>query len=367
MGAGSSAIQIVPAIQPLVETLDHYVRGRTWIATPMAAQMLEAKGIKTENYAFTAEEIDAWLRDPSSYLAYRKELENVVQTGHQVTQRGSELSEQARAYFEMLMTKRLSSKPEILTHMLPTFPPLCKRITPGPGYLEALTEGNVEVIPTGIERVSENGILDSTGRFREVDTIICATGFDTSFTNRFPIVGEMGTNLGDRWRNEYPSTYLSMTTHGFPNMFMLLGPNAGLGTGNLLITIEAMVEYIVQCVQKLQSDNIKTIQPTEQSVSTFGRYCEEYFDKTVYSAECSSWYKSRGRVTALWPGSSLHAVQALKRPRWEDFAYTYLESNATGWLGNGATEADDDERADKSGYLTSTAFIQDDLGGVVQP
>lgn len=332
----------------------------------MASQMLEAKGIRTDNYSFTSHEIETWTKDRKRYIEYRKELENVVQTGHMVTKMGSELSNQAQAYFAALMTERLASKPEILQHILPTFPPLCKRITPGPGYLEALTQPNVTVIPDGIQSVSETGILDNAGKFRDVDTIICATGFDTTFTNRFPIIGQGGVNLGDRWRQEYPSSYLSLSTNEFPNMFMLLGPNSGLGTGNLLITIEAVVDYIVLCVRKLQNENIKTMQPSSQSVSSFGRYCEEYFRGTVYGAECSSWYKSGGRVTALWPGSSLHAVHALKCPRWEDFEYSYVGSNPTGWLGNGATRADDDDAADKSPYLISDAYIQDDLRVMVR-
>ena len=327
----------------------------------MAAQALEKRGIESDNFEFTEDEIQTWLEDPEKYLEYRRELERVVQTGHGITYRGSETQKQARAYFEMLMTKRLAKKPEILKHILPAFSPLCKRLTPGPGYLEALAEPNVDVVTDGIKEITETGIRSKAGTFRKVDTIVCATGFDTTFTNRFPIFGQNNVSLGDRWREKYTSNYLSMTTDGFPNMFMLLGPNAGIGTGNLLIIIERMAAYITKCVAKIQRESIRSMQPSQKSVATFTAYCDQYFKNTVYSEECSSWYKTGDKVTALWPGSSLHAIKAMENPRWEDFEYTYIDGNPMAWIGNGETEADSDEKLDKAYYLTSTGLIQDDL------
>lgn len=98
----------------------------------------------------------------------------------------------------MLMAQRLSKKPELLEHFLPTFSPLCKRLTPGPGYLEALTEPNVDVIVDPIDRVTKTGILTQNGVQRDVDAIICATGFNTHFTNQFPIYGVDGKELFDQ-------------------------------------------------------------------------------------------------------------------------------------------------------------------------
>ncbi len=106
-----------------------------------------------------------------------------------VPMRGSHAQQEARKDFTQSMHNRLSKKPNIADHLLPEFPPLCKRLTPGPGYLEALTAENVSVIPKSIAKVTSNGIVDGDGTHREVDAIVCATGFDTSFQNRFPIEG----------------------------------------------------------------------------------------------------------------------------------------------------------------------------------
>ena len=352
IGAGSSGIQIVPSIQPEVEHLDHYVRGRTWIADPFAGEELDKRGITSGNFQFTDEEKSKWHNDPTSYLAFRKKVEAELQGGHMVTMRGSDDQKNALEAFTTSMRNRLSSKPEIADHLLPTFPPLCKRLTPGPGYLEALTAANVSVIPTSISKVTPTGIIDAEGTHRAVDAIVCATGFNTSYRNRFPIYGSNNVLLSEKWRDR-TSNYLSMTVDGFPNFFMSLGPNSSLGTGNLLILLERVSTYIGQCLAKMQTQNITTMAPRPCAVEAFSNFCDQYFKDTVFSEKCSSWYKSgkEGRVTALWPGSSLHAIQVLESPRWEDFEYQYVDGNEFGWFGNGWSVRDRGDEMARTYYL----------------
>ncbi|KPI45430.1 putative sterigmatocystin biosynthesis monooxygenase stcW [Cyphellophora attinorum] len=360
IGAGSSGIQIVPNIRPKVRQLHHYVRGRTWIATPMGLDQIIKRGVEGENFDYEADEIKGWQDNRESYLDYRKAIEKSVQSGSQVVLRGSEVQAMARQIFSDLMAKRLSKKPELLQHFLPSFSPLCKRITPGPGYLEALTEDNVEVIVDPIERVNETGIVTKCGKQRDVDAIICATGFNTHFDS-LPIYGRTGAQLfAENAAGPRTANYLGLAVNDFANMFMLLGPNSGLGHGNLLITIERFVDYTAQALQKMQLENIRTMQPSVRSVKNFTAFCDTYFQRTVYSEECSSWYKTDGRITGLWPGSSLHAVKALEKPRWEDWEYTYHDDDEMGWLGDGSARADWDADADKGYYLTSLEGITDD-------
>ncbi|MCJ1255280.1 hypothetical protein MMC24_003096 [Lignoscripta atroalba] len=363
IGAGSSGIQIVPHLQPEVERLDHYVRGRTWIATTIAADEVKKRNDTGSNFNFTDDEIKAWQDDPALYLSYRKKLESELQAGHIITVRGSEAQKEAKKFFTQLMKDRLAKKPHVAEHLLPDFPPLCKRLTPGPGYLEALTKENVDVIATAIERVTPTGIQTTDGKHREVDAIICATGFDTSFQNRFPVYGVSGMKLGERWKTR-PDTYLSMMTDGYPNYFMSLGPNSGLGSGNLLMLLERMADYAASALSKMQTENILTMQPSARAVTNFTDFCDAYFAGTVYSDECSSWYKSggkNGRVSALWPGSSLHAIEALTHKRWEDFEYTYVDGNEFGWIGNGWSERDRHDDADRTYYLDTQEFIDQPL------
>lgn len=211
--------------------------------------------------------------------------------------------------FTEAMKKRLEKKPDLAETLIPSFPPICRRLTPGPGYLEALTDDKVNVITQGIVQVDETGIQTQDGKHHPVDAIVCATGFDTSFMPRIPIIGSQGQSLAERWK-AVPETYLSMSTDGFPNFFVSLGPNGSLGSGNLLLLIEKAMDYMTMCVAKMQRDNIVAMAPQKQAVQRFTKYCDAYFDKTVFTLHCRSWYKGGtydGRVSALWPGEHLYA------------------------------------------------------------
>lgn len=128
--------------------MDHYVRGRTWIATTFGANIVQQRNAGRDgNFSYSDEEKHEWNEDRESYVKYRKELEVEMQGTYAVTHYGSKEHEMAKAIFDQTMRERLQKRPEIMQHLVPDFPPLCKRLTPGPGYLEALTADNVNVIP----------------------------------------------------------------------------------------------------------------------------------------------------------------------------------------------------------------------------
>ncbi|EHA18389.1 hypothetical protein ASPNIDRAFT_139537, partial [Aspergillus niger ATCC 1015] len=198
----------------------------------------------------------------------------------------------------------------------------------------------VQIVPAIIDKVKS---MDHYvhGKHRPVDAIICATGFEKNLGGNFPIIGCGGSSLRDRYANR-PETYLGLCTDGFPNFFQSLGPNSFQGAGNLLIMIEHTHAYVAQILSRMAYGNVGQVEPKRRQVLNFTNYAEKYFERTVYSSECNSWYKSpppgattlqqrkKGRVTALWPGSSLHAIKALEHVRWEDFETTAYDGNEFG-------------------------------------
>lgn len=239
------------------------------------------------------------------------------------------------------MKDRLAQNPEILESLAPSFAVGCRRLTPGPGYLEALTAPNVDFISNKIKSITSNSIRLENGREIPLDVIVCATGFNTNNIPPFPIIGRHGRSLKERF-TPYPETYLSISVDDFPNYFMILGPNSNIGSGSLTKILESEGDYIVKCIRKLQKEDYSSMVPKKQRVKDFSKYCEAYFEKTVYLDDCRSWYKdaNTGRITGLWPGSTLHALEALRSPRWEDFEYEERDrcagnGNALSWLGNG--------------------------------
>lgn len=364
----------MPALVNKVKTMDHYIRGKTWISNQHGGERLSTRTDgKGGNFAYTDAEKEAWRTNPASYIQYRKELEVEMQTLYSKSQRGSELQTSARAQYTADMEYRLKLKPELLTDLLPDFPPLCKRLSPGPGYLEALTESKVSLITTAITAVDETGIRTSCGTHRPVDAIICATGFETNPGGGFPILGLNGVNLRDKYSHR-PETYLGLATDGFPNFFQSLGPNSFQGAGNLLIMIEQLHSYVADIIARMAYDNIGLVEPKRTQVEAFTNFCEKYFERTVYSADCASWYKTsppggisleerkKGRVTALWPGSSLHYLKTLEEVRWEDFELKPYDGNGFGWFGNGWTVGERKQQVDGAAltsYLDYTELLDD--------
>ncbi|KAG5641634.1 hypothetical protein DXG03_004557 [Asterophora parasitica] len=354
IGVGSSAIQILPALQPRVAHVTNYVRGKTWLSAPFVRERLDklTGGDQTvSNYFFTDEDKKKF-EDPVFYKDFRWQLESELNTANSATLRGSALQEGAKIAFREDMEKKLAKKPWIAKHLIPDFAPCCRRLTPGPGYLEALTEDNVDFVPTHIEKVTPTGIQTVDGKHQDLDVIICATGFDTSFQFDFPIHGRNGVDLSAKFL-PYPKTYLAVAVDGFPNWFSALGPSAAVGAGSLLLVCEKQIDYAVAATLKLQREHLKSIEVKAQAVEDFDAYLESYFPQTVYSEKCRSWYKGgqeEGRVSALWPGSALHAARALAHPRWEDFEYEQLDDpvkNRFYWLGDGQTVDDKDPNGDR--------------------
>ena len=361
IGSGSSGIQMVPALQPKVKHLKHFIRGRMWLSPEYARSEVD-KRTKESNFKFTEDEKQSWHKDPAEYLNYRKSLEAEVQGFSRIVIRDGDAQKMARPYFEHVMRERLASRPDILDQILPSFAPLCKRIVTGSDYLGTVIADNVSLISNGISRVTSDGITTADGVQHPVDAIFCATGFDTTWLNRFPIHGRDSGILADHWKTR-TSTYLSIATSSYPNFFMASGPNSYLATGNLIVLLENQIQYVAECLAKMQSQNIRTMTPKESAVTNFTDFCDEYFAGTVFSEECSSWYKSPagGRVTALWPGSSLHAIRTFQQPRWEDFDYEYVDGNHFGWIGSGWSEGDFGDAESKSYYLNKGGMLTEPL------
>ncbi|PVH74482.1 cyclohexanone monooxygenase [Cadophora sp. DSE1049] len=355
VGNGSSGIQVVPAIMSRVRRIDHYVRGKTWIAPGFVSEEFTKDGCTSTQLQFPAELREKFRNDKDFYLDYRKGIENKLSSIHGFVYPGTTLYNLLGNGVAKHMESRLGSHQKLMDQLRPSFSPGCRRLTPGPGYLEAIVDPKVNYITDPISEINPTGIVTTDGVNREVDAIFCATGFNTSYTGRFPVYGRNGMTIDGRW-SKYPETYLGVCTNEFPNLFFILGPNTGPSTGSLLLVVEKQVEFIAAMLQKAQRDAIVMIEPKKTSVENFSEYCHQYFPKTIFMEDCRAWYKSEAagnRVTALWPGSTLHQAKVLKNPRWEDFQYEHLSNNTAAWLGDGWTIDEKLQGGNRSWHLDS--------------
>lgn len=292
----------------------------------------------------------------------------------------------AQAKATEYMAAMLGGDEKLCKTLIPQFPLGTRRITPAPGYLEALRAPNTEVITEGISSVVAEGIQLESGEIIKLDAIICATGFDNTFVPRFPIVGRYG-NVQDRMRAETPKGYMSVALPGVPNYFSKfstgfhnflacllairqdgahereremnrslvsadqiqtasLGPNAPIGHGSVFTLLEHVARYVARMIRKCQTEGIRAAAPSDAAVTDYAEHVAAFMPRTAWAAPGRSWFKGGredGPVTALHPGSRVHFFHMLERPRGEDwdFTYDFVDGGERGsgnrffYLGNG--------------------------------
>ncbi|PFH50241.1 hypothetical protein AMATHDRAFT_61440 [Amanita thiersii Skay4041] len=342
IGNGSSAIQVLPAVHPIVREITTFIRGATWVSP--------VRGL--EGRVYTEEEKKTFSENHEVHTQYRKAIESGLSSLFGVFLTKSEIQAQTRAQLEAAMKEKLNT-PSLEDKLIPQWPFGCRRMTPGIGYLETLARENVNVVHGDILRITEKGCVSEDGKEHELDVLICATGFDTSFIPRFPLIGLNEKDLRDEWVEE-PRNYLGFSAAGFPNYFMFIGPNSPIGNGPVLIGMEAQADYMLKLISRWQTENIHSFTPKVEAVDDFIAHKDEFMKGTVWSTGCRSWYKSNtidGKVTALWPGSTLHYLESLADVRYDDWDVRYT-GNRFAYLGNGLSQTEVDPTADWAYYIS---------------
>ncbi|KAG7292499.1 hypothetical protein NEMBOFW57_002534 [Staphylotrichum longicolle] len=372
IGNGSSGIQVLPELQPGAEKLYHIFRTPTWVLPPriqawkvmgQAGEILSKIQMDAQEN-FSPETIEKFQSDPEFYREFVKKVEAEVNNAFPVVLTQSPVQAFARAKVTEYMTFMLGGNQELCKALIPDFPLGCRRMTPGHGYLQALTKPNVEVRRSGIKRFVAEGIELDSGDILKVDAIVCATGFNTSFCPRFPIIGRDG-NLQERWAKETPKAYMSCAVAGLPNYFMFLGPNAPIGHGSVFTLSEHIAKYITAAIKKCQTESIKSLAPSRAAVDDYFAHITAFMPRTAWAAPGGrSWFKNGredGPVTALHPGSRIHFFHMLERFRGEDWEYVYEGEgggNRFGYLGNGFSTKELDPRGDSTWYLDEEAIVR---------
>jgi cation diffusion facilitator CzcD-associated flavoprotein CzcO len=173
----------------------------------------------------------------------------------------------------------------------------------------------VELVTAGIRRVRPGGILTDDGVEHPADTIIFGTGFHVTDSPLATLVrGRDGRTLAEAWAGS-PRAHLGVAVAGFPNLFLLLGPNTGLGSTSVVLMIEAQVEYLLRALALMRAAGVATVEPRPEAQQAFLAEVDGRMRPTVWSAGgCASWYIDRtGRVSALWPGFTWAYRRRLRR------------------------------------------------------
>ncbi|KAJ8114275.1 hypothetical protein ONZ43_g4940 [Nemania bipapillata] len=341
IGIGSSAIQILPEITKTASHATLFAQSSAWITTLSMPRVgygsRQGQELVDDDLNYLPEVRSRFATDPEYLRLHRIELADGRSESFKALSSGPSHEEELKASYRKSMLDRLGDSPKakfIARHLIPSFPVGCRRITPGPGFIETLTHQNGN---------------DEQGR--EVDVIICATGFDYSYVPNFSLVGRDGANIARQWREGPPESYFGTTVTGFPNYFMFIGPNSPVANGGLMQAIQAQGVYIFKCISKLQSQGIRSIEVRQDAMDDYNTHSQAYLRGSVWSGSCSSWYKrgtEDGRIVATYAGSAHHFAEMMRSPRWEDYKYEYESEddcnegmtsrpNRFSFLGNGLT------------------------------
>ena len=208
--------------------------------------------------------------------------------------------------------------PALRAALTPSYVMGCKRVLLSDDYYQALNRPNVELVTERIDRLSERGVVTADGREREVDAVVYGTGFRAqSFVAPMRVRGLGGRTLEDAWRDG-AEAYLGITVSGFPNLFLIYGPNTNLGHNSIIYMLESQFNYIVGCVRALT--RVTSIDVRADVQNAFNGRLQRRFRDTVWTTGCRSWYMTAdGKMVNNWPGHTFGYRRATRRPDPRDF------------------------------------------------
>ncbi|CAI7583624.1 hypothetical protein PCG10_008630 [Penicillium crustosum] len=352
IGNGSSGIQITPQMAKLPGTeVVNFMRSPAWVYYRVPPSKHLGRDVDDANPAYLEEEREKF-QDPEAHKDYRKAIISRTNKAFRLFIKG-ENNEAAVRFGAQQMAEKLNHDPDLCEKLIPKWEVGCRRVTPGPGYLESFAKPNCNLSNSTITKITENAVHTADGNVFECDVVICATGFDVSHCPRYPIVGQDGTSLAQKWEDE-PNSYLSVATANFPNYFIMMGPNCLGGHGSLVESLNWTGDYFVKWIKKMATEDIKYVVPKHAAEDAFGKYGDEIHKTLVWTGGCKSWYKRNkvdGRVTALFGGSAILFQRLISDIRPEDFEIEYNSANRFRFMGNGFTEFEMKEGNDLSFYV----------------
>jgi cation diffusion facilitator CzcD-associated flavoprotein CzcO/acetyl esterase/lipase len=311
IGTGASTIQVVPAIAQRVGRLDVYQRSAPYV-------------IPKKDRPYRDWERRLFRRFPPARLAVRFGQWLQFELFSSAYTRFKPLGRVAARMSERNLAEQVSD-PELRRAFTPRDVIGCKRVLVSSEYYAAFDRPNVELIPQGVRELTKKGVVAEDGTEREVDVIVLSTGFEShSFLAPMEVRGTDGRELSEVWRGG-ANAYLGMAVAGFPNLFVMYGPNTNLGAGSIITQLESQMAYILDAIENIRrSGGWLSVRPEVQEA--FDRTLQERLSNSVWLTGCSNWYvDEHGKDTNNWPGFTLEYRWLTRRLDPADYESTLAE------------------------------------------
>jgi len=303
IGTGASAIQFIPEIAGRAGSLTVFQRTPPWIQPRLDAEIPDRVRHRLETVPLAARA----MRDTIYWLLEARGLGFAVDPRLQAP-----MAAMARQHLD-----RQVSDPVLRAQLTPDYTIGCKRILLSSDYYPALQRPNVHLVTDAISEITEAGMVDETGALHEADVLIYGTGFRVvDAATELNITGRDGRKLADAW-SEGVEAYRGTTVAGFPNLFLLLGPNTGLGHNSVVFMIESQVQHIMSCLRLIAREKAATIEVKESAQRSYNDALQRRLRRAVWSSGgCRSWYLDDAGVNrTLWPGFSFEYWARTRRAR----------------------------------------------------
>lgn len=303
VGTGATAVQVIPRLAGCAARVDVVQRSASWILPRANEEYGQLTRI-------------AIAKVPGLQACRRRALRlfgTVVTAGLTLDSR---LSLPWRAWSSVYLRTQVRD-PELRSRLTPTDPFGCKRVLFSSAYLQALQEPHVDLVTSPPVEITPGGVRYADGSERETDVIVWATGFADTLVAPLDVRGRNGRRLAETWRHGEIAHH-GITVHGFPNAFLLYGPNTNLGSGSIIEMLEAQASSIAQTVRLTPGGAALEVRADAQAASNAA--LDARMQRTVWT-QCASWYRQghTGRVTRNWPGFVGAYRRAVATPRASDF------------------------------------------------
>ncbi len=292
IGTGASAIQFVPPVADDAKQLFVFQRTPAWILPKPDEPFM--------NYQ------KRWFSKIPGWRQYnRNKIYLTLEMQFGALQQESILGEMVKKGALQHLDASIKS-PKLRKALTPDYELGCKRILISNDYYPALERPHVELVTDRISKITPNAVVTADGASREVDTIIYGTGFQsTDFLAPIKVTGLGGVSLKEVWKDG-AEAYYGVTVSGFPNLFLMYGPNTNLGHNSIIFMIESEVHYSIQCIDRLVSKRLKYLHPTREHQRSYNEVVQKRLQKRVWATGCGSWYVNEsGKNTNNWPSYTM--------------------------------------------------------------
>ncbi|MDB5469813.1 MAG: 4-hydroxyacetophenone monooxygenase [Caulobacter sp.] len=306
IGAGASAIQYIPELVKTAGKVVVFQRTPNYVVPRLDKAMSPARRAL---YAAlpVVDRLQRWL--------VWKLMDARFQAFKQGTKAAADFKKVAVDYLEATV-----ADPELRARLTPDYPIGCKRILVSDDYYQALVQPNVELVTEDVKAITAKGVRTGDGAEHACDVLVFGTGFETTdFLAPLAIHGENGLSLDAAWKDG-AEAYYGVTVAGFPNLFLLYGPNTNLGHNSIILMIEAQVGYMVEALKALKARGAKALKLKPDAQARFNTQLQHDLQDTAWAGSCSSWYKTAsGKITNNWSNDTATYIKVMREPVLADY------------------------------------------------